>query len=401
MPTVYHLTRTHIGGGGVYAQRLSDALCAEGCFSTVLSADDGTVRKQGRLAPLFDKLLSGVLNRCATGSMHSFLRQTRFAPRAPLGHGDALHLHSITGFIGGSGLRRLAPAGAKIFWTAHNPWLFTGGCVLYAGCDRFEGKCSDCPILPAPMRPWARVEFRAKERFARSRRVQPIANSEWMANLMRRSSIYGHCDDIPVVPPIVDDQFRPQADGENLRAQLGIAKDRFVLGLSSRAVTDTAKGIGKFFASLPDGWRPFSSVTFLIMGDGRISLPDGVESRFTGNVSGEANLARHYSAMDLFVSPSSMETFGMALLEAQACGTPVVSFDTGGTPEAVCPEPPCKLVPNGDFSSLLHAIESVMSTGKVSESKAEGLHRWVTNRHSASVIAARQIGVYRRHGFAL
>jgi glycosyltransferase involved in cell wall biosynthesis len=398
VPSVFHLTRTHIGGGGVYAQRLSDALCAAGQTSEVLSAEDGTLQRQGRVAALFDRVLKGILNRCAVESMHSFLRRARFKPRTPLRRGDALHLHSITGFIGSRGLRCLAPAGAKIFWTAHNPWLFTGGCVLYAGCDHFESNCAGCPILPVALRPWARAEFDAKRRFARERHVQPIANSEWMASLMRRSSIYGSCDDIPVVPPIVDAQFRPRADGDDLRAQLRIAKERFVIGLSSRAVTDTAKGIGKFFASLPDGWQPLSRVTFLVLGDGRISLPPSVDYRFTGHVSGEANLARHYSSMDLFLSPSSMETFGMALLEAQACGTPVVAFDTGGTPEAVCPEPSCKLVPNGDFASMLRAVESATSAGTVCEVDAEKLSRWVTSRHSAAVIAAKQIAVYRQHG---
>ncbi len=395
---VYHLTKSLVGGGGVYAKRLSDALCEAGQPSIVLCAEDGTLQPRGVAWPLFDRVLAGLMHRWARQTMHSFLRQTRWRSHPPITSGDTVHLHSVTGFIGIAGLEALIPDGAKVFWTAHNPWLFTGGCVAYAGCDRFETGCDGCPILPGAVRGWARQEHGAKQRFARDRRVQAIANSEWMAGLIRRSSIYGHETDIPVVPPIVDGVFRPGDDGGSLRARLGIGPERCVIGLSSRAVTDTGKGIGKFFAALPKEWQTLSNVTFLILGDGRIPMPAGVDHRFTGHVEGADDLARHYRAMDIFVSPSSMETFGMALLEAQACGIPVVAFSTGGTPEAVCPEANCHLVPNGDFAAMFDALCVVVSAGRPSGQQSDALHRWVASRHDAAVIAEKQIGVYRRHG---
>jgi glycosyltransferase involved in cell wall biosynthesis len=91
-----------------------------------------------------------------------------------------------------------------------------------------------------------------------------------------------------------------------------------------------------------------------------------------------------------------METFGMVLTEAQACGTPVVAFDVGGVPDAVSEESAEFLVPNGDFESLLNAV------GKVFEksSKGNGSWRvdrdWARERFEASVIAKRQLEVYSR-----
>ncbi|WP_254979746.1 glycosyltransferase [Cyanobium sp. ATX 6A2] len=388
-----------MGGGGIYAKRLSDALSQAGHPSSVLSTEAGALQPRGGGWPLFDRVLAGVLHRCATQTMHSFLRQTRWRSHPSIRRADAVHLHSVTGFIGFAGLQDLIPDGAMVFWTAHNPWLFTGGCVVYTGCDRFEEGCRGCPILPPAVRGWAQLDHGAKQRFALERRVQPVANSEWMAALMKRSSIYGQTSDIPVVPPIVDRVFRPDGDGRALRAQFGIAPERYVIGLSARAVTDLAKGIGQFFAALPVGWQPLSNVTFLILGDGRIPMPSSVDHRFAGLVEGAHDLLCYYRAMDIFVSPSAMETFGMALLEAQACGIPVVAFSTGGTPEAVCPYANCHLVQNGDFAAMFDALRAVILEGRPTIQLSDALHRWVDSRHGAGVIARKQIGVYQRHGF--
>ncbi len=395
---IHHLTKSHIGGGGVYAERLSDALCTTGYPSAVLCAEDGSLTPSGRLAPLFDRVLAGVLHRCSSQTFHTFLRRTCWRPAAKIGPSDVVHLHSVTGFIGVRGLRRLIPRGAKVFWTGHNPWMFTGGCVAYAGCDNFERSCRQCPILPPPLRAWARVEHQAKASFAREYSVQPIANSEWMAGWIKRSTIYGGTGDIPVVPPIVEATFRPGSDGMAARARLEIPPERFVIGLSSRAVTDVGKGIGRFFEALCPDWPLAGQTTFLILGDGRIPMPSHADHRFTGHVASPSALAEHYRAMDLFVSPSAMETFGMALLEAQACGTPVAAFATGGTPEAVCPDPVCRLVPNGDFGALLGAIEAASAGRGQRAGKAEFLHQWVAARHSPDVIVSKQIDVYRKGG---
>jgi len=96
----------------------------------------------------------------------------------------------------------------------------------------------------------------------------------------------------------------------------------------------------------------------------------------------------------VFVSPSAMETFGMALAEAQACGTPVAAFDVGGVRDAVSEECSEYLVANGDMEGLLNAL------GAVAEKKSQTGDRWRVNRawarehFEASVIGAKQMAVY-------
>ena len=524
------------GGGGVYTSRLSEALRRSGVKSRVLSLDDGSLVPPGGLAgeinTRFDWALSGMIHRRSRGTVLSFYRWQIWNPEMEIQADDIVHLHSITGFIGDRGLRHLLRNRPRVFWTAHNPWLFTGGCVAYAGCDRFESGCKRCPLLKFPLEGWSRGELKAKVKFWRDYCVQPIANSEWMAAMMRRSPLFKGVD-IPVVPPIVDDVFfgttkdtnlhergkhflttdyadehgyqkhqqgdaqgscagasesgllsskladapvseslirsadspalerlapggvgsdggnqladsaeilegqsqaglqvgnqknrairlsnAPGASGENsssvsirdIRGQnsanLAACRStldspmprwaggsRFIVGMSARSLTDKGKGIEEFFQRLPLDRAFLQETTFVLIGDGKIRVPAGLDCRFPGHVGSPERLAEVYRSLDLFVSASAMETFGMAILEAQACGTPVLAFETGGTPEAVCPAG-SKLVRNGDWASLFRAVEEMFENALKGGGKDHELSEWAAKRHGWQAIAEKQIAIY-------
>jgi glycosyltransferase involved in cell wall biosynthesis len=91
-----------------------------------------------------------------------------------------------------------------------------------------------------------------------------------------------------------------------------------------------------------------------------------------------------------------MESFGMALAEAQACGTPVVAFDVGGVSDAVSDECAEYLVPVGDFESLLNALGKVLKKS----SQAGGSWRvdrdWAREYFEASVIGVKQMKLYEQ-----
>ena len=404
---VWHITRSLYGGAGIYAMRLSEALRNAGIESCIITegqirTDDGGQPCTGELMPV-----SGGLARFGTRVVRSMSHRMTSAPfqslmgmelyagtQIPL-QGDIIHLHGLTGWMGLRGLNAMIPEGSPVFWTTHDLWPLSGGCILYSGCDGYQKDCGSCPILRTGVKIWAKHELKLKEKFIKAKHIQPIANSGWMASHVEHSRVFEGVSDVPVIPPIVGPSyFAP--DIENMRAKLKIDPSKKVIALGARAVTDRYKGIPEFLQALAKRPKLAEQCVILLFGEGELELSDALDVRALGRLNSAEELAQVYCSSDVFVSPSKMETFGMALAEAQACGTPVVAFDVGGVSDAVSDECAEYLVPEGDFESLLNAL------GKVLEKSSQAGGSWRVNRDwakkylGASVVAKRQLEVYSR-----
>ena len=397
---VWHITRTLYGGAGIYAQRLSEALCDAGIDSCVLSADSegplGTAQltvDAGTVPRFVTRVVRSMSHRLTTAPYHSLICAERYRGEQMPAKGDIIHLHGLTGWMGLRGLNALIPEGSPVFWTAHDLWPLSGGCILYAGCDGYRGDCGGCPILSSGVKGWAKTELRMKAKFVRDKKVQPVANSRWMASHIEGSLVFRGSSEVPVIPPIIDPVYF-STEIEDIREKLQIAPEKKVLSLGARAITDRYKGIPEFLAALATRPELAERFVVLLFGEGELELPANLNVRAMGRLNSAEEIAQVYYASDVFVSPSAMETFGMALAEAQACGTPVAAFDVGGVRDAVSAECAEYLVANGDMEGLLNALE------KVAEKKSQTGDRWRVNRawawehFEASVIGAKQMAVY-------
>jgi glycosyltransferase involved in cell wall biosynthesis len=214
-----------------------------------------------------------------------------------------------------------------------------------------------------------------------------------MASMMRKSPWFEHVHDFPVINPIVQPCFHA---GEMRWMDQNLSShDKVVIGLGARSLTDQYKGIKEFFNYLPTDAPWIKKVRFLLFGEGSLSLPPNLDVQMLGALRSPEAMAGAYRSMDLYVSPTSMETFGMTLVEAQACGTPVIAFETGGTPEAVCPKGGI-LIPQGDFQKIYSAIDQVVMDPSVLISSGERASSWVAERHAPDVVALKQQNVYER-----
>lgn len=399
---VWHITRTLYGGAGIYAQRLSEALRATGTDSCVLSADPADVSGTAQLKavsgvmPKFvTRIVKSMSHRLTVAPFHSLMGMEAFSGEQMPAKGDVIHLHGLTGWLGLKGLNALIPERSPVFWTAHDLWPLSGGCILYSGCDAYRGDCGNCPVVQTGVKNWARIELRMKAKFVKDNRVHPVANSRWMASHIEESRVFRDSSEVPVIPPIIDPIYFT-TDIDDIREDLQIAPGKKVLALGARAVTDRYKGIPEFLAALAGRPELTEQFVILLFGEGKLELPVNLDVRAMGRLDSAEEIAQVYHASDVFVSPSAMETFGMALAEAQACGTPVVGFDVGGVRDAVSEECAEYLVANGDMEGLLNALE------KVAEKKSQTGGRWRVNRawarehFEASVIGVKQMAVYEQ-----
>ncbi|AOY83932.1 glycosyltransferase [Moorena producens JHB] len=401
---IWHITKTIYGGSGQYALRLSKALNDLGHQSVVYVIKGDTPLGISKLSlasnsaqQFANRCLVSVLRRLSKGPYHSGFRLERWTyGDNPIKPPDVVHLHGMTGWIGFHSLRALIPPNTPVFWTAHDLWILSGGCVVYQGCNGYQSGCYTCPILKAPASSWSQQEWKHKAKFIQDYQVIPIANSQWVADKIRRSPFFGYIKDkeIPVIPPIVDSVFFEAASFYSLREELKISPHRIVLGLSARALTDTYKGIPEFLQRFAREDDLVDKCTLLLCGDGQIDVPNNLDCRFLGALTETKELARFYSACDVFVSPSRMETFGMTLLEAQAAGTPVVAFRVGGTPEAVCHLKHGYLAELGNDSDLISGLRWLLSIHSKNSEMGIASSRWVGSKFLDTIVGSHQIASY-------
>ena len=278
---------------------------------------------------------------------------------------DVVHLHVLLGYYINVEMlfEWLAGHRCKVVWTLHDCWAFTGHCIYftYAKCMQWRSACAastSCPQKRTYPETLAgdgavRWSFEQKKRLFTmlpAERVQLIAPSQWLANLVEQSFLSKY--DVKVVRNTINtDVFKPTPSDFRERYGLG---DRFVvLGVASK--WSERKGLSDFVRLARDLDDECFAVVVVGLSDkqirrvkreagGIVALPR------TGSME---ELAAIYTASDLFFNPTVEDNYPTVNLEAEACGTHVVTYDTGGCGETI------NLLDSAVVSSYMDALSAI------------------------------------------
>ena len=389
---VLHLTTQGTGGSYEYAALLSTGLAEQGVESHVL-CKHSLWTQPGRV--FLDRVIRRLYVSYSTEPWHGTRRL--LSPPGPemLEEIDLVHLHTVADWFDVPSWLETLPREIGVVVSLHDMWHFTGGCFLYRGCNLYSETCTPCPILKSPFN-WvlARDEHRRKLQAYRNCRAQFVANSFWLAELAGRSPIVKASGGVRVIPPGIDTTvFKPQ-DRDRCRKQLGLPQNAFVIITGGASLTDANKNVPwllKQLSHLP-GRR---DVIVLAFGEGSVPVPDHLNVRFTGGIRDRRDLAQLFAAADVFVSASLMETYGLTLVEAMACGTPVVALRVGGIPEAAPDGQGAILCEPGDGAALTEAIMKLRSSPELRDRLGALARETAHTRNAASSFANAFAQLYR------
>ena len=175
-----------------------------------------------------------------------------------------------------------------------------------------------------------------------------------------------------ILPNCVDlDHFRPQRRDLNLARRYGVQTSKVMLTMGRLAAQERYKGCDEVIELMPRLLARFPNLKYLIVGDGddrprlqakvaALGVADSVV--FTGHISEREKIA-HYNLADVYVMPSTGEGFGIVLIEAAACGVPVVGSRMDGSREALLDGRLGRLVDPANQDELHAAISAVLETG--------------------------------------
>ncbi len=285
----------------------------------------------------------------------------------PIGHpaeqtGTRQHivnLHWISKFIDQTSFFRSLPDNLPVVWTLHDMNALTGGCHFAGGCNAFQSGCGNCPQLKlSGDRDASRLAFEIKQQILRNINLNIVAPSRWLLDQARRSPILGHARSFRLIPYGMPTNTLRPVDSHAARQRLGFAEDDFLVAFGAMNLNSRRKGGQELMAALQQ-LRGVENLKCLVFGGGALpeergELPPMVH---VGHVSDAAVRRSVYSAANVFVLPSLEDNLPLTGLEAMACGTPVIGFDTGGIPDYVLPNRTGWLARHGDPNDLAQQIK--------------------------------------------
>ena len=343
------------GSTGKIAEQIGNKAQNHGwdCYVGYGNFNLGSKMKAFHISSKWYKRLHAVESRLLDNhGLSSRLATKRFITHIEKIQPDIIHIHNVHGYYINYKILFdfLKSYGKPVVWTLHDCWSFTGHCSHFvtADCDRWKTGCHDCPLrkeYPASVfldRSRKNYEQK-KEAFNGLKSLTIVPVSQWLGDFVGESFLSGN--EIKVIHNGIDlNVFKPSAPK---------VKDGKFRVISVSSVWTVDKGL-RDFKKLREILPQEYEITLVGLKPDQLKpLPEGV----TGITRTDSvqKLAELYSQSDVLVNATYADTFPTVNLEALACGTPVITYNTGGSPEAI-DEKTRIVVEQGNVGKLAEAI---------------------------------------------
>ena len=322
---------------------------------------------------------------------------------------DIIHLHWINfGFLSIDSLQKLFKTQKPIIWTLHDMWAFTGGCHHSGMCENYQKSCGNCEkFLKNPAEDdLSHQIWQAKSIAFAGANLTVVTCSQWLRNRAKQSSLFRNFRVECIPNPIDVDVFYP-INKAKARQTFGLSKDKKYILFAAMRVDAVGKGFSYFaeamtIVSKQSGGVPpsvnqsvSSEIEILIFGQAEAADFEGLPFKVNllGQLSNLETIANAYSAASVFVIPSLEENLPNTIMEAMACGTPVVGFEVGGIPEMIHHKQNGYLAQYKSSKDLAKGIQFVLEETDY-QALCDNSRKKVLDNYSEKVVAERYKKVY-------
>lgn len=269
---------------------------------------------------------------------------------------DIIHLHNIHGWYLNSKMLFdfLKNADIPVIWTLHDCWSFTGHCphFMAVGCEKWKTGCYECPLYklyPGCFFDDSKKQYALKKQcFTEVPNLTIVTPSQWLSDLVKQSYLRNY-NTVVINNGIDLTKFKPRIS--DFRKNYGLENKIVLLGVAFNWTTK--KGLDDFKRLADELPEEYAIVL--------VGVSDVIAKELSKRIisiactQNQEELAEIYSAADIFVNPTLEDNFPTVNLEALACGTPVITYQTGGSPESLTEE--CgKVVSYKSYEALKNAI---------------------------------------------
>ena len=274
---------------------------------------------------------------------------------------DIIHLHNIHGYYLNIEVlfNYINKKNIPILWTFHDCWPFTGHCSYFdrVDCQKWKTECYSCPMKKYYPTSWfidnSKNNFKRKKKlFTTHKNITIVTPSLWLKKLVKQS--FFNNLSVKIIHNGIDlEVFKPLQRSEK-------SSKKILLGVAS--IWDSRKGLDDFVSLNNLLGSNFQMVLVGLSKKQIDNLPINIIGfERTENVE---ELVKLYSNADIYINPTYSDNFPTTNIEALACGTPVITYDTGGSPEAI-DENTGLVVDKGDINGLKNAIDTIIAEKEI------------------------------------
>lgn len=347
----------------------------------------------GRLQRKWHALLSringamGYYSRLSTLKLLGFLNKIK---------PDIIHLHNLHGCYINLNLllRYAAKKDLSVVVTLHDCWFYTGGCYHYtlANCQKWKSECGACPQrysgTPAYVVDYSKKILRDRIKYFGSiNRLYVVGVSQWITDEAMRN-VFKNKRCLRIYNGVDLSIFKPTLS--DLKKTHGIEDKFVILGPATKWLNPINSEALRYISE-----KMTADMVFMIFG-----VPTHIESPYSNvifvpYITDRIQLAELYSSADVFINCTREESLSLINVEAQACGTPVITYRNTGVQETVDGE--CGYsVENGDVEEMFSYIQLIYQQGKSVYSQK--CINWVAKKFEINGNYNEYINLYREIG---
>ena len=316
----------------------------------------------------FDKIKHGLTSRLLDRHGFGSVNATRkLLNKIEQINPDIIHLHNIHGYYLHIGIlfTHLKKIQKPVVWTFHDCWPFTGHCSHFDrfNCLKWQTECHHCPNIKGYPASYGLDQSKRnfhdkKQLFNGLHNLQIVAPSKWMGNHVQQSFLKNYPLQI-IHNGISINNVKIEKSTTDIKKKLNLVGKEIILGVANtwkkrRAFNDFIK-LSKYI-------KPKQQIVLVGLEQNTIErLPDCISGvTRTDSIS---ELSALYYAASVFVNPTYVDNFPTTNIESLACGTPVITYNTGGSPEAI-DENTGRVVEKGNIQGLVNEINEICDKGK-------------------------------------
>ena len=394
-------TSSSDGGSAVSARRIHNQLLAKRINSQLFVSDNDNSEEKIfffttiNFLRVLDKFFNYFLNKLG---LQYFFVPSNFFLNKDLSKSSIIQLYNTHGgYFQITTLKKLNSY-APLVWRLSDYWAMTGHCAYPGECEKWKTLCKNCPSLNSY--PEIGIDNTAniwnkKKKIIEKLNLKIVVPSDRMYKHVKKSPILKNKDTY-IIPNGIDTKIFKPLNKKFAKKKLKISEKFSVLFISQVAFDNYRKGTD-FLKKVLDTFREDKNIQFLVAGMGSEKWNDfSFKNLITFDYNKSIEWKRLlYNSSDLTIVPSINENFPNVILESMSCGTPVISFNTGGISNIIDNKNGV-LVERFDIDKFIKSISSLSQNKEILETLKKNSRKTIVRKFSVSNEVKNYIKIYKK-----